>query len=576
MSQAARVTASSSNAEVVETFQDEPLSRWSAAAGNWEAEDKVQIADVRRTVIYRSREEPSHVAWAGLWREADGSIKVRFPELTGNPGLEPSYGPWYGRNWMNQPGYGSWSDFCKALKMREGPSDAIETTGLAYVTMVSRDGGITWDSLGPGQDHFGCNSKPVLAPDGSPIDGGMSTIVCRDGRVVQTIGLPEYLRAAQHPDRKYLLGIRESTDSGKTWSDAQLIIPDWQEYPLNRWTEENSIVELEDGRILVLIRTDGIETGVAQVCLTRTDSGTYGAGPTIETVMPHSGRPDLVKSSDGTIWYWDARGHYYTVDEGETWQLLPAGDRFPNYYGKMIEGTPNQILCVTQQGISDSPYPHYADAYIEGLTFSHRRGGVMKQTDASAPLALIRMNEGSYRDLHVRVDANVDKAPGVAFHVSPDGQSFYAFAVIMPGTEAYSRWAYPAMQEEVLSAWHPGLLEAHAPDDRVLPIIALARVDRGEIKALRGQGIACLKEGEWLQLQVKVKGDLIQAAVNRCDDPVRPSTYIGARDSTYREGGIGLLTDGGLGEFTKPCVWSTPQMIRDLWSRGSLTRTPMN
>ncbi len=57
----------------------------------------VEVGDAQRRVIYRSPEEPSHVAWVGIWKAADGSIGLRFPQITGNVGLEPSYAPWYGR-----------------------------------------------------------------------------------------------------------------------------------------------------------------------------------------------------------------------------------------------------------------------------------------------------------------------------------------------------------------------------------------------------------------------------------------------------------------------------------------------
>lgn len=549
----------------VDSFQDEPFSRWSAVSGNWTVEDEVEITHLDKKVIYRSPEEPSHVAWAGLWKGVDGSIKIRFPQITGDSGLEPSYGPWYGRSWHKHAGIDSWSAFCRQQKMREGPADAIERTTLDHITMVSHDGGVNWENLGPGDDAFGCNSKPLLASDGSLLDGGQSTIICRDGRIVQTISGYEWLQASQQPESKYLLGIRESWDNGKTWSQTQHIIPDWEEDGINRWTEENAMVELGDGRLLVLIRTADLDVGVAQIYLTRTDSGTYVAGPTMRTVMPHSGMPDVIRSSDGTIWYWDCGGHYYSVDEGETWRLLPAEHRLISYYGKMIEGAPNQVLCVSQQGISDSPYPHYVDACIERAILSYRRNGIMRQTDTCRSLALVRMNEGRYTDLHIRVEAKLDKAHGVAFHISPDGTSFYVFVTIVPGTDAYRRWAFPEMQDEVLSAWHPGLLEAHAPDKRVLPAIVLARVDNGKITPLRGMGIAALKKDDWMELQVKVEGNLIQAAVNKGDDFGRP-TYIGIRDSTYEEGGIGLITDdGSLGEFKNLHVWSSPQMIRDLW-----------
>jgi hypothetical protein len=283
--------------------------------------------------------------------------------------------------------------------------------------------------------------------------------------------------------------------------------------------------------------------------------------------MPHSGMPSLIKCGDGTIWYWGIEGLYYTLDEGKTWKPLPKY-RFSSYYGKVMAVGANQVLCVSQRDIGDSPYPHLRDAYIGRVLFSYRRIGIMKQTDTSPSLALTRMKESNYKDLHILVDVKLDKADGLAFRISPDGKSFYGFAVILPGTGAYKRWAFPEMRDETLSTWQPGLLHAHVPDDmRVLPIAVLARVEHGKINVVRGAGIENIKRGEWIQLQVKVQGDIIQAAVG---DSVQP-TYIGVRDSTYNDGGIGFITDdGSLGEFKGLHVWSSPQMIRNLWRSQKL------
>ena len=115
----------------LEDFRDEPFRRWTGIAGRWELEDSVEVSEVERKAIYRSPEEPSHVAWVGIWKAADGSISIRFPQITGNPGLEPSYAPWYGR--ANFAGYGlkSWPEFSGSSSMKVGPPDASRGGGLA-------------------------------------------------------------------------------------------------------------------------------------------------------------------------------------------------------------------------------------------------------------------------------------------------------------------------------------------------------------------------------------------------------------------------------------------------------------
>jgi hypothetical protein len=110
--------------------------------------------------------------------------------------------------------------------------------------------------------------------------------------------------------------------------------------------------------------------------------------PVVIASMPHAGKPSMVCTSDGTIGYWGAR-HYYSLDDGKTWQGLPDSQALPTYYGKMMAAG-NQILCITQKHIGDDPYPPLHDASIEQIPFSGRRIGVMQQTDPGDSPAIIK------------------------------------------------------------------------------------------------------------------------------------------------------------------------------------------
>lgn len=143
---------------------------------------------------------------------------------------------------------------------------------------------------------------------------------------------------------------------------------------------------------------------------------------------------------------------------------------------------------------------------------------------------------------------------------------------------AQGRWEPPPTQGATLSAYFPGLLDEHVRDriEKGIikisphPIAVLARVDHGQVTALRGFNVAEVKPGAWVQLQVKVRGDLIQAAFSEGSSaPV----YLGVHDATYKEGAIGLVTDGGSqGEFKDLAIWSSPQMIRNLWTIPSWSK----
>ena len=285
--------------------------------------------------------------------------------------------------------------------------------------------------------------------------------------------------------------------------------------------------------------------------------------------MPHSGNPALLRCADGVIWYWGTDRHWYTVDDGQTWR--PASIPLTSYYGRMLATGPNQIMCLTQYLIHDSPYPYSLDSSIRQYRFSYRRSGVLHQTDANASLALASRTPDKFTDLHIRADVRIDAANGIAFRIQPDGRSYYLFAVVLPDSQAYKLWFPHEVEAQKLAAPHAGEEE----DRRIAtghPMCVLGRVDDGRLTVLSATKLLTettefvmddLQPHDWLQMQVKVCGDLIQAAAQR--QKGQPATYVGARDTTYSSGVVGLLTDRSTGAFKNVCLWDSPLMIRDLW-----------
>ena len=100
----------------------------------------------------------------------------------------------------------------------------------------------------------------------------------------------------------------------------------------------------------------------------------------------------------------------------------------------------------------------------------------------------------------------------------------------------------------------------------------LGRVDNNQLTILSATKLLTrttefatedLRPGDWLQMQVKVSGDLIQAAVRKQKD--LPATYVGTRDASFSSGGVGLVTDRSTGAFKNVHIWDTALMIRELW-----------
>ena len=387
-----------------------------------------------------------------------------------------------------------------ASKLIVGPPDALSTTRLRYITMTTQDQGNSWQKVSdvPGtnieghDEARGYNDRLVLTPQGELVGRGVATLICRDGRIVDT---SSFVDDSSEPlaGRKYLLGLHESFDGGKTWTPMQWISGHYGDgKPVTQATEEHSFVELDDGRLLFIIRADEMHHPLA-AWLTRHPDGKYSCdSPVVVTSMPHAGKPSMIRTTDGTIWYWGAR-HYYSLDDGRTWQGLPDSQVFPSYYGKMMAAG-NQVLCVTQKDIGDDPYPSLRDSSVEQIRFSGRRVAVMQQTAPDNSIAMTRLEGPRYADLHLRADIRLDQADGVAFRVSSDGKSYYALMLVMPGAEARNRWTPPPSQGATLSAYFPGMLdEASRPEIEKgivkiapRPLAVLARVENGHVTVLRG------------------------------------------------------------------------------------------
>lgn len=542
---------------IQDSFLGTSRDKWEPVSGAWTVDQLVEIYDIDKKDIYRSPEEPSFVEWMSLWKQKDGSARICFAEIKGNPGLEPSYVPWYGNGEPRE----RWEAFTKEHHLGFGPfEEAQKTTTVVYPTLVSKDGGDTWQNMGTEMEPKGANLRFAVAKDGSFVNHGITTITCKDGRLLSNLWPHEWRVDGKMVYDQYLCAVRESLDNGKTWSPNQFIRPEGSDPKMiAESVEESGMVELEDGRMLMIVRCD--PGAPVQTYLTRVGPGKYEATPPTLLPMGNAGLPEMTRCKDGTIWYFGIDGHWYTLDDGKSWHKLPQV--FTSYYGKMTDIGPSRLMCVSQKGTYDSPYPWYTDSCVEQLRFSYRKIGVAKHNDATSRLSIIKRSGQSLKDMQLRVKVKLDKADGMAFRMSPDGKSGYLFAIVMPGSEAYERWFAQKPQEATLSAINP--------DERYIypmgnPFAVIARIDDGVLKVLRGAKVHDVHPGSWLQLQVKATGNLIQAAINGGNDTPR---YVGVKDSTYKAGTIGLMSDQSQGEFKDICAWDKPLMIRDLWTLGA-------
>ena len=548
--------------DVADYFQDEPLHRWSSAAGDWTVKSGMDLFDVEDRDIYRSPEEPGHLLWSHIKKGQDGIFKISFSQLTGNPGLEASYRPVHGRNEE------TWLKKAEANNMQPGPTDAVTTTTSKQVFLYSADNGVTWEN--------GSDTSIEFIPEEDP--GGVGSyytnLRCRDGRLIKNPGPDEYQVLVKDKEgiinltdaglSKVLLGVKESLDNGKTWSPTDWVTPEGCDPDIvDGSTEEAAMIELDDGRILTIQRVHPRHDGPIQFYLTRVGPGKYKATTPTLLPMPYSGMPELKRVSDGTIWYWGHDSHWFTYDDGASWHELPI--RFSCYYGRMVEGANQTMVCTTMNNIGDSPYPHWTDSNIRLYRFSWRKSGTLCQNDADQPNVLISKNDTVLSDLHIKADMRVDGATGLAFHVQPDGLSYYCLAVIMPGSEVYEKWFMPEGQEETQAVYYSIIDEKYKEQNKTIqePMLVLAKKEGDKIIVLRSTSLkqrSGFPKGSWVRLQLKVSGGLVQGAINS-----DPPTYIGIKTTESGSGGIGLFTDVSTGAFKNIEIWKKPQMIRQLW-----------
>lgn len=399
--------------DLTDRFQDLPLVRWPATGGEWHVTRDIDIYDLRQRDIYRSPEEPSHLRWVTIKKGRNDVLRVSFAQLTGNLGLTPSYRPCH---WRNEK---QWLQLHKEHNLWIGPADAIPTTTVENPVLLSADGGQTWADAETSDVAF-------VERDAAP--GGTGScyreLHCRDGRVLLNPRWFEYrhraadlgLETEKEAYQRYLFGIKESLDNGKTWSDVQWVAPEGSDPQLLRETaEETAMLELDDGRILMIIRCDPGRP--CQTYVTRDADGTYHATPPVRLPMAHSGIPEITRAGDGVIWYWGLDGHWYTEDDGKTWQKMPFYLR--QYYGRMTEAAPNTMLCVTQHLIHDTPYPTWYDSSIRMFRFSWQRTGILQQTNVDARRVLSARKDLEFGNVHARADVRVTGSRGWRAASSP-------------------------------------------------------------------------------------------------------------------------------------------------------------
>lgn len=548
-------------------------------SGQWRTLDDLRVSDVQKKDVYRSSEEPSFVSWAILWKESGGVLKLSFTEVLGDlAAWPPVYDfnaggiQYHVKTLVSHDEGRSWED----TLWREDLHGIPHGNSDHKVRVVSQlqDGTLlrnSWRSTGEtvkryeivydeskAIEDFPFNMKgpldlPVLATSTArSVDGGKTwEEIClyrgktpfladaihqlKDGSVVSTGAL---LHDWSRPET-YQVVLVESRDGGRTWSAPQVIAGNDDPLAPQHMGEESDFVELSDGRLLLVERTDGTGMNMVQIYVSRDSHGKWHATrPTTNPAFLHSGFPHMCRASDGTIFCYTIAEMLYTCDDGATWKGLALGR---SYYGQVVEASPGRMVAVTQTHIGDSWYPWRHDTTMFQTTFHYERIAVAEQADADAVGAVARLGDGALEDFHLCAEVRVDGEAGVAFNV--DGDTYGFVAVVIPCNEFRA----------------PGRAAGREQD----AIMMLGMSETGRLRVLRKQGIGKVEPGSWIEVQVDRSSDTLKAAVKTSTH--RPAFYFVAREDFGRAGDVGLFTNKSTGAFRNIRIGHGGTEIRSNW-----------
>jgi hypothetical protein len=568
--------------------------------GDWITTPDIHITDVRQRDIYRAPEEPSYVSWAILWKERSGALKLSFVEVTGDKtAWPPTYNfnsrdiAYYLKTLVSNDGGETWTDtgwredldplwernpdhhirhvcqlsdgtlvrnyshtlegvtspcrmtvYDESMENRGEPfpfshSDLAVTYPKFSSIWTSGDGGASWKEI-----YLFDQEPPFFITAIHPLSDG----------TILALGA---FRPDETDDSTWAGALSESRDAGETWSDPVVLLKNDDRLNPQGMGEEGDFVELDDGRLLVIWRTDAPGSCMRQLVLERDKAGAWHATPAeINPFFVHSGYPYMHRASDGTIFYYCHTSIKYSCDDGKTWGELPLGY---SYYGQLTEVASGRMLAVTQKNIGDCPYPWKHDVSMFQTTFGYERIDVARQRDGEAVGALAPLSVGDPEDFHVAMELKVDAAVGLAYQVTDSGYRFVALTI--PANNSRLPASAPSEPTTFLSAVSTG-------SDPQNAFLQIGEVEGDRTRILRKIAVGKMVPGAWAELQVSRKGDLLKVAVDLCTSEGWGATYTCFKDENPAVGALALFTNKSTGAFRNVRFSTEAETIRTNWFRA--------
>lgn len=551
-----------------------------AVRGSWRTFDTLETVGVDKRIVYRSELEPSFVCWAILWKEHDGTLKLSFTEVQGDlSSWPPAYDfnrpgmAYYLKTLVSQDGGETWEDtgwrepldpnwrvnadhhirhvlplpngellrnYCRTVEgytvngtkavydenksWEDFPFQEVHgTPGLKKVATIwkSGDKGRSWQQIYAFEtkSHFFITGFHAL----------------RDGTIVAVGAVnPDHVNAFD----KNWVSISESRDGGFTWTEPKKLFTN-DDYLLPQGLcEEYDFVELDDGRLFMMLRTDGLSMNMLQTYLSRDDNGEWQAeAPTTHPLLRHSGYPYLTRASDGTIFFYALYGLLYSCDDGASWHELGLGN---SYYGQITEASPGRMLAVTQRNVGDASFPYVHDTSMLQTAFEYRRIAALEQTDGTAYGSIAELGEAPLGSFHLFAEMRVDGESGIVFQLN--GNDYGFAAVVIPCNEFRTPGAAAGSEQNAY------LLYGTCKD--------------GKIAVHRRTMIDRMAPSSWLAIQLSMEDGLLKIAVKKSADS--PAKYLVVQGGS-EAGKLGLFTNRSTGAFKNVRISEKPAMLRDSW-----------
>lgn len=345
--------------------------------------DRFLAVEYQRQTIYHSPQSPGYTSWCGAWVMPDGSVMVSFTQATGpvegRPMAPQEVQHRLGWPPAGHPGYDMTGLDMKNVHIRS--TDAGTSWQLASAdAFKSCMNGVTNEAqtaLADGtvlRGVFGLYLpyNPELPQTGFlqrsgdkgkswskaevPIDPSKYSTwprrfrVLSDGRVVLLAGLTRSPAGSQ--TRMEFSSVVEpalliSSDAGQTWSGPlSAVLPEQR----GGWTEEFDIAELPTGDLLCIFRRAS-DAHRWQATL-RKSGDSWTPQEASQSVLPHSGQPELLLTCEGPILHIATSGIHWTTDAGQHWHMLELPGSA--YYPRSIQIKDGRIFVVGHIGGDDA------------------------------------------------------------------------------------------------------------------------------------------------------------------------------------------------------------------------------